>query len=73
MQLVIDPSPRGLTPEVRAHNKVLLEKYMPDFAAFSLEARNELGASWGLITIKIPDGDLDFVNSLMDSTKRLVE
>lgn len=74
MQLIINRSTdHKLTPEERAHNQVLLERYMPEFSKFFLEAKGELGAVWENITIDVPDGDLGFVKSLMDPTKSLVE
>ena len=61
------------TPEERAHNRALIERYMPDFVAFFMEAREELDAQMeGVMEFLIPDADLPFVQSLMDDTKRLV-
>ena len=70
--LTIFPNETGVrTPEERAHNKPLLERYMPDFPAYYLEAKEELGAQCGPITIEVPDSDLEFVRSVMDGTKHL--
>jgi hypothetical protein len=61
------------TQEEREHNRALLERYMPGFMEFFVEARRELGATIsGPIKFHIPDGDLEFVKTVMDSTKELV-
>lgn len=61
------------TPEERAHNRALIERYMPGFAEFFMEARGELDAYMqGEMKFRIPDADLPFVRTLMDDTKRLV-
>ena len=70
--LTIMPNPTGVrTPAERAHNKAVLERYMPDFPAFFLEAREHFDAQCGPIVIDVPDSDLDFVKSMMDETKHL--
>jgi hypothetical protein len=71
-KLIIIPNEGVPTPEEREHNRALIERYMPAFPTFFLEARKELGASIMGIRIDIPDSDLNFVQSNMDSTKRLL-
>jgi len=71
-RLLIIPNEGVQTSEERAHNKALIERYMPDFPAFYMEARELLGASLQGIRIDdIPDADLPFVQLNMDSTKQI--
>lgn len=70
--LIITPNPET-TPDERAHNKALIDRYVPDFPKFFLDAREMLGAKMGPITIKFPESDLPFVQSMMDSTKKLLK
>lgn len=69
--LLVIPNVKS-SPEERAHNKALIERYMPELFEFFLEAREELDATMGKMKFRIPDDDLPFVQSLMDDTKRLI-
>ena len=61
------------SPDERAHNRALIERYMPGFVAFFMDAREEMDAHMeGDIKFNIPESDLPFVQSLMDDTKRLI-
>lgn len=62
----------ALSPEIKAHNRALLERFMPGFMEFFIEARAEMGASiTEPIKIEVPDEEVDFVMSNMEETKTL--
>lgn len=72
MKLLIRPK-LPPAPDEREHNRALLERYMPELMPFFIEAHKELGATMGTIEIDVPESDREFVMSMMDSTKQLVE
>lgn len=56
----------------RAINRGLIDRYLPGFVEFFMDARRELDAEIvGTMEFHIPDADLPLVRSLMDETKRL--
>lgn len=71
-KLVIRPATES-SPEERMHNRALIERYLPGFMEFFMEARAQLGAKSGGFEFIIPDEDLEFVKANMDKTKTLVE
>lgn len=71
MKVIIHPSTPP-TPEERAHNRALLERYIPEFIPVFVNL-HKLGGKMGTIEIEFPDSDKDFIMSMMDSTKELVK
>lgn len=70
--LIVRPSSKPTELE-RKNNRAIIERYMPEFMEWFLEARQELGARLeGEMRFRIPAEDLDFVKSVMDDTKELV-
>ena len=72
-KLLITPQKQS-SEEEKAHNRALLEKYMPELPDRFRELREVFGkAKIGTIKIDVSDNDLSFVQSNMDNTKRLIK